>query len=144
MKTTQRPRRLRAHSALRDMLADVRLHPRDMIAPLFVRHGKGIKNPIVSMPGIFQMSPEVAQEEIRQLADLGVGGFILFGVTDAGKKDASGSHAHDADNAVCQTLRGFRDSPSAGKLLAITDLCYCEYTDHGHCGPLTAAGTVDN
>ena len=126
------------------MLADVRLHPRDMIAPLFVRHGKGLKNPIGSMPGVFQMSPDIAVEEIRQLADLGVGGFILFGVTEAAKKNATGSHAHDADNAVCQTLRSFREQKFADQLLAITDLCYCEYTDHGHCGPLTASGTVDN
>ena len=126
------------------MLADTRLHPRDLIAPLFVRSGSGVKTPVASMPGVFQLSPDMALTELRQLADLGVGGFILFGVTEPRNKDAAGSHAHDPDNAVCQTLRAFRGAAFNQQLLAITDLCYCEYTNHGHCGPLTPAGLVDN
>jgi porphobilinogen synthase len=132
------------HPALREALADSQLHPRNFVAPLFVRLGKNVRNPIASMPGVSQMSPDVAVEEIRKLADLGVAGFILFGVTDKDKKDAVGSHAHDPENAVCQTLRAFGDSKLAGKLLAITDLCYCEYTSHGHCGVLTSANAIDN
>jgi len=124
------------------MVARTTLRPEHFVAPLFVRDGKGVRNEIASMPGVAQMSPDVAVAELKRLESLGVGGFILFGVTDAGKKDAVGSHAHDADNEVCRTLKAAKDAGI--KMLAITDLCYCEYTSHGHCGPLTAAGGVDN
>ncbi|MEI8194674.1 MAG: porphobilinogen synthase [Phycisphaerae bacterium] len=143
-----RPRRLRLHPALRDMLAQNRLAPSDFVAPLFVRLGENVRKPIASMPGVFQFSPDIAVEELRRLQDLGLKGYILFGVTEARSKDATGSHAHDPYNAVCQTLR---KAKSAGlTMLAMTDLCYCEYTSHGHCGPLTSPlpgsgqPTVDN
>ncbi len=140
--TPIRPRRLRAHPMLRDMVAGVRLSPKDFIAPLFVRLGEKIKNPIVSMPGVFQMSPEIAVAELKRLQQLGLPAFILFGIADKNKKDALGSHAHDPNNAVCTTLKMAKDAGI--NMLAITDLCYCEYTDHGHCGPLTPQRSVDN
>jgi porphobilinogen synthase len=140
--TPVRPRRLRAHPALREMLTSTRLSPGDFIAPLFIRAGTGIKTPVKSMPGVCQLSVDMAVEELKRLEGLGVGGYILFGVTDADKKDATGSHAHNAENEVCRTLKAARDAGIS--MLAMTDLCYCEYTSHGHCGPLTPAGTVDN
>jgi porphobilinogen synthase len=137
-----RPRRLRGHPRLREMLTDTRLSPADFVAPLFIRSGKGIRIPVKSMPGVSQLSVDTALEELRRLAAQGVGGYILFGVTDTDKKDPTGSHAHNPDNEVCRTLKSARDAGI--NMLAITDLCYCEYTSHGHCGPLTSAGTVDN
>ncbi len=137
-----RPRRLRSHPLLREMLAETRLAPCDIVAPLFIRAGTGVRAPVKSMPGVFQLSVDTAVEELKRLQGLGVGGYILFGVTDAAKKDAVGSHAHDPDNEVCRTLKSARDAGIS--LLSITDLCYCEYTSHGHCGPLTAEGRVDN
>jgi porphobilinogen synthase len=116
------------------MVADHALRPEDFILPLFVRNGEDIRHPILSMPGHYQYSPDVLLEELSEWAAMGLRGILLFGVVDAADKDALGSHAHDPDNAVCTTLRMVK---RAGlKLLLITDLCYCEYTDHGHCGPL--------
>jgi porphobilinogen synthase len=141
---TTRPRRLRASPLLRNLLASSRLAPSDFVAPLFVRLGSNLKIPIKSMPGIYQYSPDTALEHLRALADGGISSFLLFGITDPGHKDAAGSHAHDESNAVCSTLRAAKDARLP--LLAITDLCYCEYTSHGHCGPLTSQGlpAVDN
>jgi porphobilinogen synthase len=136
-----RPRRLRASGLLRGLLAHSRLHPADFVTPVFVRLGSGVRTPIGSMPGVFQFSPDTALEHLRKLAGLGVQGFLLFGVTDAGQKDATGSHAHDETNAVCRTLRAVKEAGLP--LVAMTDLCYCEYTSHGHCGPLKGTG-VDN
>jgi porphobilinogen synthase len=130
-----RPRRLRAHPRLRDALAATRLSPADFIVPLFIRSGANIRQPVASMPGVFQLSVDAAVAELKRLDGLGLGGFILFGVTDAAKKDATGSYAHDPDNEVCRTLKAAKDAGVA--MPAITDLCYCEYTSHGHCGPLT-------
>jgi len=133
---------LRAHAGLREMLTQSRLSPADFVAPLFIRAGKGVKAAVKSMPGVYQLSVDTAVEELKRLQGLGVGGYILFGVTEEGKKDATGSYAHSAENEVCRTLKAARDAGIT--MLAITDLCYCEYTSHGHCGPLTAKGMVDN
>ena len=140
--TAVRPRRLRGHAGLREMITQTRLSPADFVAPLFVRAGMGVRQAVKSMPGVFQLSVDVAVEELKRLEALGVGGYILFGVTDASKKDAVGSHAHDPENEVCRTFKAAKDAGI--KMLAITDLCYCEYTNHGHCGPLTKSGQVDN
>ena len=127
-------RRLRRTGALRDLVAQNRLSPEHFVAPLFVRSGQDMRRPIVSMPGQFQFSPDTAVEEVKELFSRGVKAVILFGVTDSAQKDACGTHAHDPNNAVCTTLRRIRDAGI--DLVAMTDLCYCEYTDHGHCGPL--------
>lgn len=132
-----RPRRLRRNSILRDLLADHSLGTCDFVLPVFVRAGEGIRHPILSMPGQYQYSPDVLLEELSEWASMGLRSVLLFGVVDPGEKDEEGSHAHDPDNAVCSTLRMVK---RAGlELLLMTDLCYCEYTSHGHCGPLAGA-----
>jgi porphobilinogen synthase len=135
-----RPRRLRRTAALRALVRETRLHPSMLVAPLFVRSGSGVREPIGSMPGVNRVSPDVAADEAERLAELGVGGVILFGLPDA--KDALGSRASADDGEVHEAFRRIRarDLP----LVTIADTCLCEYTEHGHCGPLAADGSVDN
>ena len=137
---TNRPRRLRRTPALRALVRETRLHPAMFIAPLFVRPGAGVREPIASMPGVDRLSPDVAAEEAARLTALGVGGVILFGLPEA--KDPNGSEA-SADDGIVQDA--FRRIRALGlPLVTIADTCLCEYTDHGHCGPLAADGSVDN
>jgi porphobilinogen synthase len=124
------------------MLTHSRLAPSDFVAPLFIRSGEGVRAPVKSMPGVFQLSVDTAVEEMKKLQSLGIAAYILFGVTDTDKKDAVGSYAHNPENEVCRTLKAAKDAGIT--MLAMTDLCYCEYTSHGHCGPITDAGVVDN
>jgi porphobilinogen synthase len=131
----KRLRRLRSHPILRRMLQDVVLRAEDLVYPIFVRAGKGIRRAVPSMPGIHQFSPDTALAELQALEQTGVKAFILFGVTDARDKDAKGGAAHDPANAVCRTLEWVRKKKL--NLFAMTDLCYCEYTSHGHCGVLS-------
>jgi len=111
-----------------------------LVAPLFVRPGSGIREPIESMPGQARLSPDVAAEEAARLADLGVGGIILFGLPEA--KDPLGTGASADDGIVQDAFR--RIGALQLPLVTIADTCLCEYTDHGHCGPLAADGSVDN
>ena len=137
--TFHRGRRLRRTPALRAMARETRLHPSQLVAPLFVCDGRRVRQPIESMPGHARLSPDLAVEEAASLAALGVGSVLLFGIPSA--KDARGSGAWDADGPVAQaTLRLKRDVPA---LAVWADVCLCEYTDHGHCGVLTPDG-VDN
>jgi len=129
---TRRPRRLRGSPTLRDMLADVKLSCDDLVAPLFVTEGGRVRREIPTMPGQFQFSVDTAVEAARRWADKGVRAVLLFGVPD--RKDAVGSAAWD-DGAATQRLVG-ELKRSMGDLLVITDVCLCEYTDHGHCGTL--------
>jgi porphobilinogen synthase len=135
-----RPRRLRRTPALRALVRETRIHPSMLVAPLFVRVGSGLREPIASMPGQARLSPDLAAEEAARLAELGVGGVILFGLPDA--KDAAGSGASADDGIVQDVLRRIRALELP--LVTIADTCLCEYTDHGHCGPLAADGSVDN
>lgn len=138
-----RLRRLRQHPALRELVRETHLAPSDFILPLFVRTGRGVRNEIVSMPGICQLSVDRLGEEVGRAVDLGVRAFILFGIPAA--KDAHGSSAWDEAGIVQQALRTLR--PAFPGALLITDECFCEYTDHGHCGILTERGgriDVDN
>jgi porphobilinogen synthase len=132
-----RLRRLRSSPTLRRMLAEVRLSRDELIAPLFVRDGSGVRREIGSMPGQFQLSAENAMETVRRWAGKGLPAVLLFGIPD--RKDASGSGAWDEKGAVqhlCRQIK--RELPD---VLVVTDVCLCEYTDHGHCGPLaTGAG----
>jgi porphobilinogen synthase len=139
-----RPRRLRHGQTLRDLVADVTLTPDNLVLPLFVRAGENLRKPVGSMPGVEQMSPDVAVAAMKQLRAAGLKAFILFGVVDAKDKDASGSIAASARNPVNQTLKLARQAGVDAVLMA--DLCFCEYTDHGHCGALCddPASTVDN
>ncbi len=122
------------------MLADTRLAPSDFVAPIFVRSGNNARLPIKSMPGVYQFSVDTVLEELKRLQSLGIQAYILFGITDTEKKDPAGSHALNADNEVCRTLKAAKDAGVS--MLAITDLCFCEYTSHGHCmvstGPATS------
>jgi len=131
-----RPRRLRRTPLLRDLAADVTLGPGDLIWPVFVRSFKGgeTARPVASMPGVDQLAPELAVERIERLAGRGLRAVMLFGVTETGEKDGEGSAAWDEANPVHTTLRLLRDR--AVPVVRIADLCFCEYTDHGHCGPL--------
>ena len=140
----KRLRRLRGHPVMRQMLRDIVLRAEDLVYPVFVRSGKKIRSAVRSMPGIFQFSPDTALEELRALEQTGVKSFILFGVTDARHKDAKGSAAHDTDNAVCRTLELVRKKNL--ELYAMTDVCLCSSTSHGHCGILSknAREVVDN
>ena len=138
-----RPRRLRQQPQLRAMLQGIQLRRSDVIVPIFVREGTNVRQEVPSMPGVFQMSLDVALPWLAQRAQEGFLSYLVFGVIDRAKKDALGSPALDEDNVVCQLLRKAREQklPMAG----ITDLCFCEYTSHGHCGPLTAdKATVKN
>ena len=130
--TFARTRRLRRTPALRALVRETRLHPAMLVQPLFVVPGRDRREPIASMPGQARVSPDVAVGIGRELAELGVGGVILFGIPDG--KDALGAAAADPDGPVPTALRAFRDADLPLALLA--DVCLCEYTSHGHCGVL--------
>ena len=135
-----RPRRLRRTAALRGLVRETRLHPSMLIAPLFVCPGRGVREPIESMPGQARVSADVAADEAARLAELGVGGVILFGLPET--KDAMGTEASADDGTVQEAFRRIRALELP--LVTVADTCLCEYTDHGHCGPLAADGSVDN
>jgi porphobilinogen synthase len=136
-----RLRRLRRTPQLRDLVAEVNLRPDDMLAPLFVREGIDEPRPIVSLPGVVQHTVASLVAEARRLRALGVPGLVLFGVPE--RKDANGSGAWDPKGIVQVALSALRDEVGDSMVLT-ADLCLDEYTDHGHCGPLDAAGQVDN
>ncbi|MDZ4828115.1 MAG: porphobilinogen synthase [Actinomycetota bacterium] len=137
----RRLRRLRRTPALRRLVAEHRLGVDDLVAPLFVKQGIDAPEPVASMPGVVQHTQESLRKEVRALADLGIPGVILFGIPTA--KDPRGSQADARDGVVQVALRNLRDE--VGDLLVLmVDNCLDEYTDHGHCGILTAAGEVDN
>ena len=128
----RRLRRLRATPALRDMLAEVQLSHEDLIAPLFVREGENVRHEITSMPGQFQYSVDTAAETVKAWTDKGLRAVLLFGLPDV--KDAVGSEAWNDEAAVQRLTRHIKaDVPD---MLVMTDVCLCEYTDHGHCGTL--------
>ncbi|HID24640.1 MAG TPA: porphobilinogen synthase, partial [Planctomycetaceae bacterium] len=129
-----RMRRLRQHPAMRDLVRETRLSAHDLILPLFVRYGRGKRVPISSMPGQWQLSVDVLAEEVREAAELGLRAALLFGIPE--RKDAIGSAAWDDNGVVQQALRALRDAVG-DRLLLMADLCFCEYTDHGHCGVLS-------
>lgn len=130
-----RPRRLRTGKLVRDLVSDIKLDLSDFIYPLFVKSGKEINNPVLSMPGVSQMSVDVALKEIETLSSKGVKNFILFAVIDEDKKDETGSIALCSSNPVNELSRQVKEKGIDA--LIIADLCYCEYTSHGHCGILS-------
>ena len=135
-----RLRRLRRTPALRALVRETHLHPSMFIAPLFVQPGTGRRDAIGSMPGQARLSADLAAAEATRLAELGVGGVILFGLPET--KDAFGSEASFDDGIVQDAIRRIRALELP--LVTIADTCLCEYTDHGHCGPLAPDGSVDN
>lgn len=127
-----RLRRLRRHPQLRELVRETTLSPRDMILPLFVKFGRDQKVPIGSMPGNFQLSVDRLADEIKEIRSLGIPGIILFGIPE--KKDAVGSDARSDNGIIQQAIHEIKSVDDS--LLVMTDVCYCEFTDHGHCGVL--------
>lgn len=134
-----RPRRLRRTSAIRDMVRETTLSVKDFIAPLFVKHGKGVKDPISSMPGQYQFSVDTIVKEAGELWSLGIPAVILFGLPD--EKDGTGSRSWAEDGIVQRAVAAIKES--LPEMVVMTDVCLCEYTDHGHCGVIMN-GVVDN
>lgn len=135
-----RLRRLRQHPQLRRSTQAVRLEPAHFVLPLFVRSGQNVRRDIASMPGVQQLSIDQAVVEAREAQELGVAGVILFGIPD--EKDATGAESCNADSIVPQAVRAIKQA--ATELLVATDVCLCEYTSHGHCGPVDDhTGRVD-
>ena len=134
-----RPRRLRRTEALRRLVQETRLAPAQLVLPLFVRSGSKIRNPVGSMPGVSQLSVDEMLRDCDEASKRGVGGVILFGLPDT--KDATGSSAWDEKGPVPTAVRALKQK--FPQLVVITDVCMCEYTDHGHCGILRD-GEVDN
>ncbi len=132
-------RRLRRTPALRRLVQETHVVPSQLIWPLFVTHGEGLRRPVEAMPGVAQLSVDVLVQEAERAAALGLGGIILFGIPAA--KDATGSEAHDEQGIVQQAIRAVKRA--VPQLLVAGDVCLCEYTDHGHCGVLRD-GEVDN
>ncbi len=127
-----RMRRLRRSDALRALVRETTLEPGDLIYPLFICPGKGVRNAVGSMPGVFNVSVDEAVREAEEAARLGIGGLLLFGLPEA--KDEQGTGAWDENGIVQQALRALKQSDAAKKLVLIADVCLCEYTSHGHCG----------
>ena len=127
-----RPRRLRRTGTLRALVRETELRPHHFMLPLFAVSGKGIRRPIASMPGCAQLSVDLIVEEARSAWKSGIRSLILFGIPD--QKDAEGTAAWDPDGPVCSAFKALKDA--LPDLVLVADVCMCEYTDHGHCGPL--------
>jgi porphobilinogen synthase len=136
----KRPRRLRRTAALRDLVRETSLDPADLVFPLFVVPGEAVRKPVSSMPGVDQVSVDELEAEARDLAALGVTAVLLFGIPSA--KDPHGSESHAEDGVVQQAIRALK--AASPELVVLTDVCMCEYTDHGHCGLLDDSGYVLN
>ncbi len=134
-----RPRRLRRNENLRRMTRETHLRVDNLIMPLFIVPGTRVENPIGTMPGIAQLSVDRAVEECKQIRDLGIPGVILFGIPD--EKDAVGSDAYNENGIIQRALHALKEEVPG--LTLITDVCLCEYTDHGHCG-LIEGNDVEN
>ena len=136
----KRPRRLRRTAALRDLVRETTLDSADLVYPLFVAPGEDVRNAVSSMPGVDQISVDQLAGEAHELAALGVKAVLLFGIPSA--KDAHGSESYAEDGVVQHAIRALKDA--SPELVVMTDVCMCEYTDHGHCGLLDADGQVLN
>ena len=134
-----RARRLRRSESLRSMVRETFLRPEDLIYPMFSAFGENIRKEIVSMPGIYQQSIEHIVAEAREVSELGIPAVILFGIPE--EKDPLGQDAYSENGIIQETIRAIK--AEVPKLLVITDVCMCEYTDHGHCGVIKD-GDVDN
>jgi porphobilinogen synthase len=135
----RRMRRLRRTPALRRLVQETHLVPSQLIWPLFVAHGEGVRRPVAAMPGVAQVSVDELVKDAERAASLGLGGIMLFGIPAT--KDGTGSEAHDEQGIVQQAIRAVKRA--VPQLLVVGDVCLCEYTDHGHCGVIRD-GDVDN
>ncbi|MBM3939827.1 MAG: porphobilinogen synthase [SAR202 cluster bacterium] len=135
-----RLRRLRRSATMRRMLRETSLSPSDFIYPLFVTHGRDVRMPIAPMPGQFQLSLDHLLKEVAEAENLGIPAVLLFGIP--AQKDAAGSEAYDPQGVVQEAVSAIKQATP--DMIVITDVCLCEYTDHGHCGVLTDDGVVRN
>jgi porphobilinogen synthase len=135
-----RPRRLRRTDLLRRMIRETHLRPDDLILPLFVRPGRGIKQPISSMPGHFQLSIDLLVSEVEAAKSLGILGVILFGIPE--KKDDRGSEAYAQDGIIQRAIAAIKEKVDG--IVVLTDVCLCEYTSHGHCGVVSGGEIVND
>src|ERR671938_1623382 len=126
----QRLRRTRRTGGLRGLVRETELSPEDFVYPIFVTVGEDVRNPVASMPGVFQLSINHALEEARRAHDLGIPGVLLFGIPD--EKDEAASGAYDPEGVVQLATKAIKDA--LPELIVVTDVCLCEYTSHGHCG----------
>lgn len=140
MYPVQRPRRLRGSLTMRALVRETHLSVDQLVYPVFVRPGKGRRDPIGSMPGIYQWSLDTLVDHLGEVYEAGVRTYLLFGIPN--QKDEVGSQAYDENGIVQEALRALRERLPDSILIA--DLCLCEYTSHGHCGVLDAAGNIDN
>ena len=125
-----RLRRLRGSDSMRNMARETRLSVKEFVYPLFVGHGSGVKEAIEPMPGQFQMSLDVLSEEVGEAAELGVPAVLLFGLP--AEKDPLGTEGYDPEGIVQEAVRMIKKNHP--EMMVVTDVCMCEYTDHGHCG----------
>lgn len=139
----ERPRRLRSTAALRRLVAETSLEPRHLVLPMFVADGIDAPREITSMPGVYQHTLDSLRSAATDAVRAGVGGLMLFGVPRPEDKDADGSGATDPDGILNRGLRSLRDELGDDTVI-MADTCLDEFTSHGHCGVLTADGTVDN
>ena len=139
-KLTRRPRRLRRTPAIRDLLRETKLSPEDFIQPYFVVHGESVHNPIKSLPGQFQLSVDELIKDAEETFSLGIKAVILFGLPKV--KDQVGSETWDDNGIIQKAAKALKSA--IPDLLIISDVCFCEYTDHGHCGVVTETGELDN
>ena len=134
-----RLRRLRGSGAIRNLARETRLSPTEFVYPMFITHGHGVRDPIGSMPGCFQMSLDIMTEEVGEVTELGIPSVLLFGLP--AEKDPMGTEGYDPEGIVQEAVRTIKKNHP--ETLIITDVCMCEYTDHGHCGVVNN-GKVDN
>ena len=140
-----RLRRLRRTESLRALVRETQLDPGDLIYPMFICPGEGVRNRVRSMPGVFNLSVDQAVREAEEAASLGIGGLLLFGLPDS--KDEQATGAWDDRGIVQRALRSLKQNSAAKKLVVIADVCLCEYTSHGHCGVVLKSGDdyeIDN
>jgi len=136
-----RPRRLRLSASLRRLVTETDVIPRNLVMPIFVKEGQGIREKIDSMPGIFRLSPdEMLDREISEISSAGINSVLVFGLPN--RKDAFGSEAFNDNGIVQQAVRRIKQNEP--DIVVICDVCMCEYTDHGHCGILNQGGYVQN
>lgn len=139
---TQRPRRLRKNETWRRMVRESFLSVDDLIVPLFVVPGQGVRNPVKSMPGVFQLSVDEIVKEAEEIHGLGIPAIILFGVPHDDEKDPEGKEAYNPEGLIPRSIRAIKKA--VPELLVWADVCMCEYTSHGHCGLLSESGEVRN
>lgn len=135
-----RPRRLRRNENIRRMVRETRLSVDDLVYPVFAAAGNGIKRPVESMPGVYNLSVDMLSEEIGKASELNIPAVLIFGVPD--KKDSAGTGAYSDEGVVQQAVRAVKkDFP---EIMVITDVCLCEYTDHGHCGIIEDGSVIND